>query len=375
MARVAVRARATVPDRRRARRRRRRRHGRDTRRPRRTSAIAAMRAGKRRARRQARRRRASNSSTRCAPRRRKPGRVYSSSSPNGSTTTAMVRAYEPRPGRAGIGTVMHTVGLGPHTLNLKQRPEWFFDPRAVRRHPRRHRLTPGRPVPRVHRRGATPTCSRRRSRSHPEHPGVEVLGEMLLAADGATGYARVDYFTPKGLAPAWGDVRFTVVGHRRLPRGAPRRADRDRSSTANGARSSTARARPPAGATRYLAGTLFDAGARVRGLGDLPRCAAARPSRPTAGADRGGLTGALSKGSLDLLDLDRTTTARSPRDRLPLRSRERQDGAGRGAVGCERRRGGRANGAVPALNCGGCHRMLERLVREHITPRRPRRSP
>ncbi|MGH8978390.1 MAG: hypothetical protein ACRDV7_09980, partial [Acidimicrobiia bacterium] len=53
-------------------------------------------------------------------------------------------------------------------------------------------------------------------RSHPEHPGLEVLGEMLLAGAGATGaatgYARVDYYTPPGLAPAWGDVRFTVVG-------------------------------------------------------------------------------------------------------------------------------------------------------------------
>ena len=34
---------------------------------------------------------------------------------------------------------------------------------------------------------------------------------LLRAPDGRTGYARVDYFTPKGLG-AWGDVRFTVVG-------------------------------------------------------------------------------------------------------------------------------------------------------------------
>ena len=49
-------------------------------------------------------------------------------------------------------------------------------------------------------------------RAHPEHPGLQVLGEMLLRGDdGRTGYARVDYFTPKGLG-SWGDVRFTVVG-------------------------------------------------------------------------------------------------------------------------------------------------------------------
>ena len=27
-----------------------------------------------------------------------------------------------------LGEVVHTVGLAPHTLNLKHRPQWFFDP-------------------------------------------------------------------------------------------------------------------------------------------------------------------------------------------------------------------------------------------------------
>src|SRR5262249_558886 len=27
-----------------------------------------------------------------------------------------------------IGEVVHPVGLGPHTLNLTHRPDWFFDP-------------------------------------------------------------------------------------------------------------------------------------------------------------------------------------------------------------------------------------------------------
>src|SRR5205807_560818 len=41
---------------------------------------------------------------------------------------------------------------------------------------------------------------------------LQVLGEMLLRTpDGRTGYARVDYFTPKGLG-AWGDTRFAVTG-------------------------------------------------------------------------------------------------------------------------------------------------------------------
>jgi predicted dehydrogenase len=126
------------------------------------------------------------------------------------TTTAMVRAQElVAAGR--IGTVIHTVGLGPHTLNLKQRPEWFFDPARyggilvdIGSHQVDQFLSF---TGASHAEVLASTI-----RSHPEHPGVEVLGELLLAADGATGYARVDYFTPKGLAPAWGDVRFTVVG-------------------------------------------------------------------------------------------------------------------------------------------------------------------
>src|SRR5262249_46958354 len=30
--------------------------------------------------------------------------------------------------RGAIGEVVHTVGLGPHTLALRHRPKWFYDP-------------------------------------------------------------------------------------------------------------------------------------------------------------------------------------------------------------------------------------------------------
>lgn len=109
-----------------------------------------------------------------------------------------------------IGTVVHTVGLGPHTLDLRHRPEWFYDPARyggvlvdIGAHQADQFLafTGTRDAEVV---AAT-------VRSHDEHPGVQVLGEMLLAAPNATGYTRVDYFTPKGLG-AWGDVRFTAVG-------------------------------------------------------------------------------------------------------------------------------------------------------------------
>jgi predicted dehydrogenase len=111
-----------------------------------------------------------------------------------------------------IGEVVHTVGLGPHTLDLKHRPHWFFDPERyggilvdIGSHQVDQFLafTGSRDADVL---AAT-------VRAHDEHPGLQVLGEMLLAVRGqpCTGYARVDYFTPKGLG-SWGDVRFTVVG-------------------------------------------------------------------------------------------------------------------------------------------------------------------
>ncbi len=110
-----------------------------------------------------------------------------------------------------IGTVVHTVGLGPHTLDLRHRPEWFFDPARyggilvdIGAHQADQFLAfTGADDAEV----VASTV-----RSHEEHAGVQVLGEMLMAApSGVTGYTRVDYFTPKGLG-AWGDVRFTAVG-------------------------------------------------------------------------------------------------------------------------------------------------------------------
>jgi predicted dehydrogenase len=110
-----------------------------------------------------------------------------------------------------IGPVVNTVGLGPHTLNFKHRPQWFFDPERyggilvdIGSHQVDQFLTFT---------GADDaTVLASTVRAHPEHEGLQVFGEMLLrAGNGRTGYARVDYFTPKGLG-SWGDVRFTVIG-------------------------------------------------------------------------------------------------------------------------------------------------------------------
>jgi predicted dehydrogenase len=112
-----------------------------------------------------------------------------------------------------IGDVLHTVGLGPHTLNLEHRPAWFFEPECyggilvdIGAHQVDQFL--------AFTGAGDAEVLAATVRSHTEHPGLQVLGEMLLRApDGRTGYARVDYFTPKGLG-AWGDTRFSVTATR-----------------------------------------------------------------------------------------------------------------------------------------------------------------
>jgi predicted dehydrogenase len=109
-----------------------------------------------------------------------------------------------------IGAVVQTVGLGPHTLSLEHRPSWFFDPDrygGILVDIGSHQVDQFLAFT-----GSTDAeVIASTVRSHPEHPGVEIVGEMMLASDRATGYARLDYLTPAGLG-AWGDVRFTAVG-------------------------------------------------------------------------------------------------------------------------------------------------------------------
>ena len=46
---------------------------------------------------------------------------------------------------------------------------------------------------------------------HPEYPGLEDFGDVMVTGDGGTGYIRVDWFTPDGLS-TWGDGRLTILG-------------------------------------------------------------------------------------------------------------------------------------------------------------------
>jgi predicted dehydrogenase len=50
-----------------------------------------------------------------------------------------------------IGKVVQTIGLGPHRINLKSRPEWFFDKKYFGRDHLRYRITSVRSVSLLHR--------------------------------------------------------------------------------------------------------------------------------------------------------------------------------------------------------------------------------
>jgi predicted dehydrogenase len=111
-----------------------------------------------------------------------------------------------------IGQPIQTIGLGPHRMNPKTRPAWFFEKDKyggiicdIGSHQFDQFLFFT---------GSTKAeiiASQVRNVHHPQWPGLEDFGDVLLRGDGGTGYIRVDWFTPDGL-DTWGDGRLTVIG-------------------------------------------------------------------------------------------------------------------------------------------------------------------
>jgi predicted dehydrogenase len=142
---------------------------------------------------------------------RETGRIYSIYYSERHENRATVRAGELVQAGA-IGRVLQTLGLGPHRLNAAHRPDWFFErPRyggiltdLASHQAEQFLFFTGATEARV-------VHSRVGNRAHPEYPGLEDFGEILLEGGGATGYVRVDWFTPDGL-PTWGDVRLMLLG-------------------------------------------------------------------------------------------------------------------------------------------------------------------
>ena len=111
-----------------------------------------------------------------------------------------------------IGRVVQTVGLGPHRLNRAIRPDWFFDPAAyggILTDIASHQIDQF-----LHFTGAsdaTIVSAATANHNLPDMPDFEDYGEILLHGGDASGFIRVDWFTPDGLT-AWGDGRLFLLG-------------------------------------------------------------------------------------------------------------------------------------------------------------------
>lgn len=115
--------------------------------------------------------------------------------------------------QGAIGRVIQVLGLGPHRLGAASRPPWFWE-RAktggilcdLGSHQAEQFLALS---------GASDAAilsATVGNFGHPEKPEFEDFGEWTLLGDnGASGYARVDWFTPPGLG-TWGDGRILVLG-------------------------------------------------------------------------------------------------------------------------------------------------------------------
>ncbi|MZQ80778.1 gfo/Idh/MocA family oxidoreductase [Paenibacillus sp. 5J-6] len=115
--------------------------------------------------------------------------------------------------QGAIGRVLQVIGLGPHRVNLSSRPDWFFEKEKfggilcdIGSHQIEQFLqfTGAKDAKVVH--------SKVANYHYPQYPTFEDFGDATLVGDnGATGYFRVDWFTPDGLS-TWGDGRMTILG-------------------------------------------------------------------------------------------------------------------------------------------------------------------
>ncbi len=111
-----------------------------------------------------------------------------------------------------IGQVIQTIGLGPHRMNLKTRPEWFFDRQYfggiicdIASHQfDQYLFFTGSTQAEV-------LTSQVGNVHYPQYPKFEDFGDVTLRGNGGAGYIRVDWFTPDGLK-SWGDGRLTILG-------------------------------------------------------------------------------------------------------------------------------------------------------------------
>ena len=111
-----------------------------------------------------------------------------------------------------IGKVIQTIGLGPHRMNPKSRPDWFFkmsDYGGIITDIGSHQFDQF-----LFFTGSTEAdvvASQIGNVNHPQYPDLQDFGDVMVRGNGGVGYVRVDWFTPDGLK-SWGDGRLTILG-------------------------------------------------------------------------------------------------------------------------------------------------------------------
>ncbi len=111
-----------------------------------------------------------------------------------------------------IGKVVQTIGLGPHRMRPDSRPDWFFYPEKaggilcdIGSHQCDQFLFY------TGSKKAEVSLSQVGNFNIPDYPNYMDFGDMSVRSPHATGYIRIDWFTPEGLG-TWGDGRTFILG-------------------------------------------------------------------------------------------------------------------------------------------------------------------
>lgn len=139
------------------------------------------------------------------------GRMYSVYFSERFSDRAITKAFE-LVQSGTVGKVIHTTGLGPHRLNIKNRPAWFFQRQHIGgilndlacHQIDQYLLFTGSTAAEI-------VAAQVANYNYPHHPELEDFGDLILRGEWCSGYIRVDWYTPDGLN-TWGDGRLILMG-------------------------------------------------------------------------------------------------------------------------------------------------------------------
>jgi predicted dehydrogenase len=143
----------------------------------------------------------------------KPGRPWTVLFTERYENRAIAEAV--RLARSGaVGRIVHVIGAGPHTMWAKRRPDWFWDPEAtggILVDIGSHQVDQFLAITDMTAADVEILAAAVGNVASPDHPTMQDIGSMTLAAPGVVSDHRLDYLTAKGLG-TWGDCRLTIVG-------------------------------------------------------------------------------------------------------------------------------------------------------------------